>query len=239
MCTVVVLWRPGNAWPLLLAANRDERVDRAWDPPGAWWPERPGLVGGLDRLGGGTWMAMEHGRLACVLNRPGSLGPAPGKRSRGELPMLALAGAPIDAGAYRPFNLVLAGRDGAEFVRGDGAALTRWALPPGLSMITAYDPDDPASARVVAHRADFVVAPEPPDWEPWIAALLDDRGPASMSVPVRDGFGTVCCSLVGWPAQGVADWLFAVRSKHAEFDMVYQNGLVKNRPEGSATALQG
>ena len=31
-----------------------------------------------------------HGVVAAVLNRPGSLGPAPGKRSRGELPLLAL-----------------------------------------------------------------------------------------------------------------------------------------------------
>ena len=214
MCTVVVLWRPGNAWPLLLAANRDERVDRAWDPPAAWWPERPDLVGGLDRLGGGTWLAMEHGRLACVLNRPGSLGPALGKRSRGELPMLALADVTIDPGAYRPFNLVLAGRDGAEFVRGDGVALMRWALPPGLSMITAHDPDDPASARVVAHRADFDLAPKPPDWGAWMAALRDDRGPAPVFVPVQEGFGTVCSSLVGWPVQGRAEWLFADARDH-------------------------
>ncbi len=209
MCTVVVLWRPGNAWPLLLAANRDERVDRAWDPPAAWWPERPDLVGGLDRLGGGTWMAMEHGRLACVLNRPGSLGPALGKRSRGELPMLALAKVPIDAGAYRPFNLVLAGRDGAEFVRGDGAALMRWALPPGLSMITAHDPDDSASARVVAHRADFDLAPNPPHWPSWHEALQRCDGPSPVYVTAREGFGTICSSLVGWPAVGEPVWQFA------------------------------
>ena len=205
---MVVLWRPGHAWPLLLAANRDERLDRAWDPPGAWWPERPGLVGGRDRLGGGSWMAIEDGRVACVLNRPGSLGPAPGKRSRGELPALALAGAPIAAGLYRPFNLVIAGRDGARFVRGDGVELAQWALPAGLSMITAYDPDDRASGRVRAHREAFLTEPSPPDWEPWRAALSDATGPDPVFVPPRDGFGTVCSSVVAWPAVGAPAWHF-------------------------------
>ena len=209
MCTVVVLWRPGHAWPLLLAANRDEMVSRAWDQPGAWWPARPGLVGGRDRLGGGTWMAMEGGRVACVLNRPGSLGPAPGKRSRGELPGLALAGAPIDAAHYRPFNVVLAGRGGAEFLCGDGMRLDRWALPIGVSMITAHDPDDPASPRVAAHRTAFLNEPEWPSWEPWLCALRDRSGPAPVNVPPRNGFGTVCSSLVAWPAQGDPEWVFA------------------------------
>ncbi|MBR0678152.1 NRDE family protein, partial [Roseomonas alkaliterrae] len=89
MCTVIVLRRPHHPWPLLLAANRDERLDRPWDPPAAWWPESPGLIGGRDRSAGGTWMALGPGGVvAAVLNRPGSLGPEAGKRSRGELPLV-------------------------------------------------------------------------------------------------------------------------------------------------------
>src|SRR5438270_5185907 len=106
-------------------------LDRPWDPPAAYWPERPGVVAGRDRSGGGTWMGVNrHGVVATVLNRPGSLGPAAGKRSRGELPLMALAAssteaagatvAELDAGQYRTFNMVLADRDGAIFVRGLG-----------------------------------------------------------------------------------------------------------------------
>src|SRR5215469_8832020 len=129
MCTVVLLIRPGHAWPLLLAANRDEMLERAWDPPAAHWSDQPGVIAGRDRSGGGTWMGVNHdGVVAAVLNRPGSLGPAAGKRSRGELPLLALARpsataaaaaiATLDAAAWRSFNLVLADRSGAVFVRG-------------------------------------------------------------------------------------------------------------------------
>ena len=113
MCTVILLRRPGHTWPLLMAANRDERIDRAWDPPAAHWPDRPGIVGGRDRSAGGTWMAANGaGVVAAVLNRPGSLGPAPGKRSRGELPLVALMPASDCDSAFRsvPEAISAAGR---------------------------------------------------------------------------------------------------------------------------------
>ena len=131
MCTVVLLFRPDHAWPVVLVANRDENVDRPWDPPAAWWPGQPDVIAGRDRTAGGTWMGVNrHGLTAAVLNRPGSLGPAEGKRSRGELPLRALEEATaeaaahaivaLDAGQWRGFNLVIADRRGAIFVRGTG-----------------------------------------------------------------------------------------------------------------------
>ncbi len=216
MCTVVVLVRPGHAWPVLLAANRDEMLNRAWDPPSAWWPEYPGVVGGRDRMAGGTWMAMQGGRVATVLNRPGSLGPAVGKRSRGELPLLALTGdvTAVDCGAYRPFNMVLADRDGAQFVRGDGVGRpVAWALPPGVSVVTAHDPNDPASPRAMAQLRIFQAAPvpEPPDWTSWMTLVVDPAGENGTALYLRpeDGFGTVCSSLFGLQAAGPPVWLFS------------------------------
>ncbi|MCA4918670.1 MAG: NRDE family protein, partial [Roseomonas sp.] len=98
MCTLILLNRPDHEWPMLIAGNRDERVDRAWDAPAAWWPDYPGVIGGRDRSAGGSWMALgPKGVLAAALNRPGSLGPAPGKRSRGELPLMAANAATAEA----------------------------------------------------------------------------------------------------------------------------------------------
>ena len=119
MCTLVILRRPGHAWPLVLAANRDELRSRPARPPARHWPDRPHVVAGLDELAGGTWLGVnDDGMAAAVLNRRGSLGPAPGKRSRGELVLDALDHAEayiaadalraLDPAAYRPFNLVLA-----------------------------------------------------------------------------------------------------------------------------------
>ncbi len=226
MCTVILLRRPGHAWPLLLAANRDERLDRAWDAPGEFWPDRPGVLGGRDRTAGGTWMALgAHGVVAAALNRPGSLGPAPGKRSRGELPLDA-AEAPdaaaaarrisaLPAAEWRPFNLVIADSRQGFFVRGLGAgAVEVEPLPEGLSMVTAHDPNDTDSPRIRRHLPRFRAAapPDPAtgDWTAWEALLADDGGDASamLNVAPIGGFGTVCSSLLAFGATGEAIWRF-------------------------------
>ena len=60
VCTVVLLIRPGHDWPVMLAANRDERLDRAWDPPAEHWPEHPDVIAGRDATAGGTWMGVNR-----------------------------------------------------------------------------------------------------------------------------------------------------------------------------------
>jgi hypothetical protein len=226
MCTVILLRRPGVAWPLLLAANRDERLDRRWEPPAEFWP---GILGGRDTTAGGTWMALNRsGVVATVLNRPGSLGPAPGKRSRGELPLLALesgtaaeaarAVSQLDAGLYRTFNLVIADAKTAWFVAGLGEGAPRpEPLPEGISMVTARPPNDLESPRTARHLPRFRAAPAPEaaesgplDWKTWPALLGDSSGAAdeALNVPPIGGFGTVCASLLAL-APDSREWRFA------------------------------
>ncbi len=226
MCTLVVLHRPGHAWPLLLAANRDEMLDRAWDAPGAHWPRLPGVIGGRDHLAGGTWLAINRaGVIAAVLNRQGSLGPKLGKRSRGELPLLALAEDSaeaaaaaiirLDAGEWRRFNMVIADRTGAYFVRGLATGLPHAErLAPGLAMVTARDPNDLTSPRVARHlpRLAAAQAPVPPDdWESWRTILADRSGAveSQFTIAPQGGFGTVSSSLLALPEDGAPVWLFA------------------------------
>ncbi|MES2710343.1 MAG: NRDE family protein [Pseudomonadota bacterium] len=227
MCTLVLLRRPGHAWPLLLAANRDERLDRAWEAPAEFWP---GITGGRDASGGGTWLALSRqGVVAGVLNRPGSLGPAPGKRSRGELPILALgetsaaeaAGriATLDAGEYRPFNLVIADAETAWFLKGLGEGRPQaQPLGEGISMVTAHDPNDLDSPRTRRHLPRFRAAtpPEPgtDDWSAWEALLRNAEGERGeqLCVPDLNGFGTVCSSLIALGAEAAPMWRFAARA---------------------------
>src|SRR3546814_2463721 len=68
--------------------------------PGRHWPDRPQVVAGIDRLAGGSWLGVnDDGVVAAVLNREGTLGPAPGLRSRGELVLEALDHADAAAAA--------------------------------------------------------------------------------------------------------------------------------------------
>jgi hypothetical protein len=215
---------------MLLAANRDEQLDRAWDPPAAWWPNYPHTIAGRDVLAGGTWMGLNRaGVVAAVLNRQGTLGPAQGKRSRGELPLLALAHdtaesaasaiCVLDSGLWRGFNLVLADTRGAIFIRGVGHGRPRAEpLPTGVSMITAHEPNDPDSPRVARHLSRFrrAAPPLPGDWSTWRALVADRSGEAAeqLNVEPRGGFGTICSSLVALPRTGKPVWLFAPGAPH-------------------------
>lgn len=235
MCSVVILHRPGTDYPVLVGANRDEMVGRPWRRPGRHWDDRPNVVAALDDLAGGSWLGInDEGVLAAVLNRRGTLGPAEGKRSRGELVLEALdhadavlaarALSALDPSAYRPFNLVvLDNRDG--FVLsglGEGRILVR-PLPEGLTMVTASDPDDPADPRIGRYRRRFSEArpPDPvkDDWSGWERLLADrDHGPgtdvrAAMSFMTPEGFGTSSSALIALPSIERPDlppvWRFA------------------------------
>src|SRR5260221_9874812 len=119
MCTLAILRRPGDEWPVVIGANRDEMIDRPALPPGRHWPDRPEVIAGLDQLAGGSWLGLnDWGVAAAVLNRHGSLGPAAGLRSRGELVLEALdhadaaaaaaALSQLDPTAYRTLNPIVA-----------------------------------------------------------------------------------------------------------------------------------
>lgn len=240
MCTLVVLRRPQHRWPLLIAANRDEMDSRPWRPPGRHWSDRPELRAGLDELGGGTWLGLnDWGVVAAVLNRINTLGPAPDRRSRGELPLEALDHAEaavaadalghLDPSAYRPFNMVIAdGRDAfwlraADADDGGATPVDVMPLPPGLSMITAYDCNDVTSPRIRRFLPQFRAAatpdPDTGDWQAWIELLADrtgepDAGPGgAMSIVTPGGFGTVSSTLLALPPPGEPGrrpvWLFA------------------------------
>lgn len=224
MCSVVILYRPDHAWPVILAANRDEMRDRPWAPPGRHWPDRPNVVAGRDLLAGGSWLGMnDQGVVAGILNRANTLGPQPGRRSRGELVLEALdhadaaaaawALADLDPRAYRSFNLVIADNRNVFWLRhlGESAeGIEVMPLPAGLSMITAHDRNDETeSGRIRNYLPRFRAAPPPDpeadDWAAW-EALLSSRDSAggsayeAMAVVTDVGFGTVSSALIAVPA---------------------------------------
>src|SRR5690242_6472196 len=94
MCTLAVAFQTDRRWPVVVAANRDERLGR----PAEGWGIREG-AGGIrhaaprDLLAGGTWIGVSaRGVFAAVTNfhAPAAWYPDPARRSRGELVPLAL-----------------------------------------------------------------------------------------------------------------------------------------------------
>ena len=220
MCSIVLLIRPGHDWPVLIGANRDEMQSRPWDPPGRHWPDRPEVLAGRDRLAEGSWLGLnDTGVMAAMLNRSGTLGPAAGKRSRGELVLEALdhadavdaaqALSELDPGAYRAFNMVIADNRDAYWLKNDERGITLTELPPGFSMITSVDRNDASSPRIAAFLPRFEAAPLPDpatgSWQSWIDLLAErrpERPREGMTVITDTGYGTVSSALIALPALG-------------------------------------
>jgi len=153
MCTLIVAFQQDRRWPIVVAANRDERLGRAAEG----WALRTARDGGRaawprDLLGGGTWIGLSaRGVFAALTNyhAPEEWYPDPDRRSRGELVELALAapdaeGARADlvrrpAEAWNPFHLVVADARAAFLWWYDGARSGLEALAPGLHIVTESD----------------------------------------------------------------------------------------------------
>lgn len=153
MCTLAVAWRTDRRWPVVVAANRDERLKRAAEP---WGLRESGLgpryAAPLDRVGGGTWIGVSaRGVFAGLTNHHARQGGFPDlrRRSRGELVVQALGQesaaaarglfAGGDAARYNPFHLLVA--DGAQAFLWlyDGAQAALVDLGPGLHVVTESD----------------------------------------------------------------------------------------------------
>jgi hypothetical protein len=222
MCTLVILRRPEHDWPVIIAANRDEMIDRSAEPPGRHWPDRPEVVAGRDLLAGGSWLGLnDWGVAAAVLNRQGSLGPAAGLRSRGELVLEALDHADavdaaaalidLDPASYRSFNLIVAdGRDAFWLRHAGTGRIEPRPVPDGLSIIAADDLNELSTPRLAAAQPRFLAArpPEPDldEWSAWQDLLSDDKpspgAPPEAALRFRTprGYGTVSSSLIALPS---------------------------------------
>lgn len=84
MCVIFFAVNMRQELPFVLLANRDEFYGR---PSGAaaYWDDFPGIYGGRDLQGGGTWLGVtDSGRFAAVTNYRDPTAPT-GTRSRGAL----------------------------------------------------------------------------------------------------------------------------------------------------------
>ncbi|WP_313690977.1 NRDE family protein [Halorarum halobium] len=157
MCTLTLAWRSFPEASVVVAANRDEALNRPSEPPREL---EPGVVGPRDAEAGGTWIGYnDDGLFVGVTNRwVDGLGSS---RSRGLLVRDCLREASADGAAslveescvehdYDGFNLVLADRDDALLLEWDGT-LGVTELGEGIHVVgnvgfdgTYYEPPDRA-----------------------------------------------------------------------------------------------
>lgn len=85
MCLIVFSYQHHPDYRLVLAANRDEFLDRPTAPLGCYYPGMQ-ILAGKDLRGGGTWLALAaDGRLAAITNYRDHSRQRPDGPSRGEI----------------------------------------------------------------------------------------------------------------------------------------------------------
>lgn len=184
MCTLIVVRNTYDCYPIVVAANRDELIDRKSVPP-KLWEGSPRMLAPVDMQRGGTWLGInEAGVFAAVTNRYDVLS-VRGMDSRGELVTMTLEAraadealeriSRLDARRYNGFHYVVADILNGYVAYGDGvnhsgSHVRTEPLADGINLISNLGVGPHHAAR-----ADNIMR----TW--WNARL--DRGP-----PHRSGF---------------------------------------------------
>ena len=203
MCTIVLLRDVHPDWPLVIAANRDEMFARTSLPP-RWFPGAPGVLGGMDQVGGGTWLGVTQGGFfAAVTNQRTWRAVDPGLDSRGQLVLdVTRQGSPggarvlieaLDARRYNPFHMVFGDTRRLYYGTGstDGSSVLVEEIPGGVHILgnEKLDSNPPESLEVLQTRFSETPAPEWPELQGWLQTMLADhtRLPGhAMTIPPAD-----------------------------------------------------
>lgn len=164
MCTVLILRHVHPEWPLILAANRDELLDRPASGPQVLPGSPRILIPGLDQVRGGAWMGItDTGFFVGLTNQRGSLAQRLAPRSRGEVVLQALRAGnleaaeryldTVDPAAFNSFNLLYgdAHRLRVAYARPSGP-LIREDVPEGIHVLPNDALDSPALPKVARAR---------------------------------------------------------------------------------------
>lgn len=196
MCLVLLAFQCHPRHRLIVAANRDELFARPAVPLHVW-PGSAGVAGGMDLVGGGTWMAASRsGRFAAVTNYrdPRDLRPTqPGEPSRGALVRGFVEGeaAPADYLAslaptmhrHRGFNLLVGDRESLFWLSNRKGDIVR--VEPGYHGLSNHllDTPWPKVKEGVAAFREVVEASDDPDEEALFRVLADTRAPPDAELP--------------------------------------------------------
>lgn len=221
MCLIVLAWQAHEDYPLIVAANRDEFLNRP-AAPAHWWTDAGDILAGRDLEAGGTWMGLTRsGRFAALTNYRDPSRHVTGAPSRGALVRMALerdAGAEAtlqhlasDSAAYAAFNLLVG--DGRSLGVLESTTGRVRMLEPGIYGLSNHLLDTPWPKLKKTREGLHALLPHLPDDDAVLALLRDgtpapdphlpDTGvslewerwlsPAFIRAP---GYGTRCSSLV-------------------------------------------
>ena len=198
MCLVALALDAHERYPLVVAANRDERHARATEALG-WWTPAPAaapVLGGRDLVAGGTWLGLTAaGRLALLTNIRAPQPNDPAAPSRGRIVTDWFASAQpigafwehVAAQRHNGFNLVVADLPGAGWFWASSAGRAPQPIAAGIHAISnaALDTPWPKTEKLKARLADALRAADSVDAlsQALFAALADRSRAADAQLP--------------------------------------------------------
>ena len=203
MCLIGLAIEQHPRFPLVIAANRDEFLDRPSAALDCWRAPSSGelLLGGRDLHAGGTWMGLAgNGRLAMLTNVRDLARRHASAPSRGTIvPSWLATTLPVDAfwrdtaaHAHNPFNLLAGDMAQGRWWWADDRAVAPQALGPGLSGLSnaLLDTPWPKVARLKQTFAEALThAASTTALETALFAALADRTPVPDSDLPDTGVG--------------------------------------------------
>jgi uncharacterized protein with NRDE domain len=186
MCLILFAYRVHPAYPLVVAANRDEWFRRP-TAPAAFWRDAPDVLAGRDLEQMGTWLGVtRRGRFAALTNYRDPASNRADAPSRGTLvsaflrspapPMAYLERLRDESLRFNGFSLLAGNLDALGYFSNREGEVRE--LAPGLYGLS-NSLLDVAWPKVEIGKARLAVALDgAPDAEA-LLALLDDTGPAS------------------------------------------------------------
>ncbi len=215
MCLIALAYKVHPKFPLIVAANRDEFLERPTEPA-HFWKDAPDILAGRDQRAGGTWMGITRtGRFAVITNYRDMRRNFPAGPSRGLLvrEALELGIDPKSTKTYAGFNLIYGSVNELRYQ--NNIEGVDEALQPGIHGLSNHFLDTPWPKVVKAKQelkklldlqdeepsealfnllADYAIAPD--------ASLPDTGLPLEMervasSIFIRSaGYGTRCSTVI-------------------------------------------
>ncbi len=167
MCTLLIANKVCEGYPLVVAANRDEKYDRPSAPPRVMKSSGNMIYAPVDLKADGTWIGVsERGVLAAITNRS-DVPYRPRPTSRGSLVTRALAAPNATAAMqqimaftardYNGFQLFVADLRNAYIIRGDSVGMQLIRVTKGVTVLTerGIGPDNAPRAASALARTRF------------------------------------------------------------------------------------
>ena len=220
MCTSIILFRKSHDWPLIIASNRDESLNRKSLLPGRYWNKYPYIVGGKDLKKNGSWIGVSNNKIVSIIHNRETNKLKKKFISRGKLVLEVLKYNNIEYAVkylkniekenFDNFNLFISSIKKCFWIKNDNKykKIIVKELDEGLHILTGKDYKDKKDKKYAYYFKLFnsLDYPNPTtnNWNEWIFHLNKNHCEMKNNQKIcfinkKNNYGTISSSLIAIP----------------------------------------